>query len=68
MVKQWEIQMNSHKVSGTTNPGVTQKPDNTLKGNWNQIPWNPNNLLKGIHNLVPNGIQRQWPIGLTVPT
>ena len=43
--------MNSHKVSGTTNPGVTQKPDNTLKGNWNQIPWNPNNLLKGIHNL-----------------
>ena len=37
--------------AGTTNSGVTRKPDNTLKG---------------IRNLVPNGIRIQWPRGLTV--
>ena len=35
------------------NPGVTQKPDNTLKG---------------IRNLPPNRTQNQWPHGLSVPT
>ena len=53
---------------GTTNPGVTRKPDNPLKGIRNPIPRKPDNLLKGIRNLVPNGIQSQCPRGLTVPT
>ena len=38
---------------GTINPGVTYKLDN---------------LLKIIHNLVPNGTRNQWPRGLSVPT
>ena len=54
--------------SGNTNPGGTQKPDNTLKGIHNIIPQNPDNLLKGIRNLVTNGIWSQWPRGLTIPT
>ena len=40
--------------AGTTNPGVTQKPDNPLKGIWNLIPRKPDNPLKGIRNLVTN--------------
>ena len=39
--------------SETTNPNVTRKPDNPLKG---------------IRNTVPNGIRSQWPRGLTIPT
>ena len=39
--------------AGTTNTGVTRKQDN---------------LLKGIWDLVPNGIRNQWPIWLTVQT
>ena len=53
--------------AGTTNPGVTWKPDNTLKGICNPIPLNPDNPLKGIRNLVENGIWIKWPRGLTVP-
>ena len=55
-------------LSGTINPGVTQKLDNPLKGIRNTIPRNPDNPIKRIRNLVPNGIQSQWPRGLTVPT
>ena len=54
--------------SRSTNSEVTRKPDNTLKLIQNPIIWNLYNPLKGIQNLVPNGIQRQWPIGLTIPT
>ena len=53
--------------AGTTNQGITQKPDNNLKGTRNPIPLNPDILLKGIRNLVQNGIQRQWTRALTVP-
>ena len=38
---------------GTTNPRGTRKPDN---------------LLKGIRDLVQNGTQSQWSRGLTIPT
>ena len=54
--------------SGTTNPGVTWKLDNFLKGIWNPIIQKPDNLIKGIWNLEPNRIQIQCPKGLTVPT
>ena len=55
-------------LAGNMYPGVTQKPDNSLKGIRNPIPRNPDDPLKGIQNLVPNEIWGQWPIGLTVPT
>ena len=48
----------------TTNPGVTWKPDNPLKGTRNQIHRRLDNPLKGIWNLVPNVIRIQWPRGL----
>ena len=54
--------------SGTTNPGRTRKLDNPLKGIRYPIPRNLDNPLKGIQDLVQNGTQSQWPIGLTVPT
>ena len=54
--------------AGTTNPGVTQKPDNSHKGIRNPIPRNPYDPLKGIWNLGPNRIRSQYPIGLTIPT
>ena len=54
--------------AGTTNPGGTQKPDNPLKGIQNPIPRNLDNPCKRILELVPNGIQSQWPRGLTAPT
>ena len=41
------------RYSGTSNPRVTRKPDN---------------LLKGIWNIVPNRNRNQWPRGLAVPT
>ena len=53
--------------SRTNNPGVTRKPYYTFKRIRNPIPWNPDDPLKVIQNLVPNGIRSQWPIGLTVP-
>ena len=53
---------------GTTNTGVTRKPDNPLKIIRNPIPQKPDNPLKIIQNLVPNGIWSQWPRGLNVPT
>ena len=53
-------------IYGTTNPRVAQKPDNPLKGILNPIARKPDNHLQGIRNLVPNGIQSQWPRGLTV--
>ena len=56
------------KSAEITNPGVTRKLYNTLKGIQNPIPRRPDNPLKGIHNLAPNGIHNQWPIGFTVPT
>ena len=40
-------------TSGTTNPGATQKPDNSHKGIRNPIPWKPDNPLKGIRDLLP---------------
>ena len=58
----------SANPDGTTNTGVTRIPDNLFKGIQYTITWNPDNPLKEIHNLVPNGIRSQWPIGLTVPT
>ena len=54
--------------NGTTNPGGTLKPENSLKGIQNPIPWNPDNRLKGIRGLVPNRIRSQCLIGLTIPT
>ena len=63
-----KILMTIKIIAKTTNPGVNWKPDNYLKGIWNQIPWKPDNPLKGIHNIVPNETLRQWPIGLTIPT
>ena len=39
--------------AGTSNPGVTQKPDNPLKE---------------IQKLVPNRTQNQWTCGLSMPT
>ena len=56
------------KFAGTTNPWVTRKPDNPLKGIRNPIPRKPDNPLKGIWNRVPNLIQSQWTRGLTAPT
>ena len=53
---------------GTTNPGVTRKPENPLKVIRNPIPWKPDNPIKGIRNLVPNGIRSQWSRDLTIPT
>ena len=55
------------EIYGTTNPGVIQKPDNPLNWTRNPLPWNPDNPLKGIRNLVENGIWIKWPRGLTVP-
>ena len=49
-------------------PGGTWKPDNTLKGIYNQISRNLDNTLKEIRNLEPNRTWSQWPRGLTVPT
>ena len=54
--------------AGTTNPGITRKLDNPLEGIWNPITRNPDKSLKGIRNIVPNRIRRQWPRGFTVPT
>ena len=55
------------EIYGTTNPGVSQKPDNPLNWIRNPMTRNPDNPLKGIRNLVPNRIRDQCPIGLTVP-
>ena len=54
--------------AGTTNPKGTRKPDNPLKGIRNPIPWNRDNPIKGMLDLVKNGTRRQWPRELTVPT
>ena len=53
---------------GTTYPRGARKKDKTLKEFRNPIPWNLDNLCKGIWELVPNRIWRQWPRGLTIPT
>ena len=53
---------------GTTNPGVTRKSDNPIKGIRDPIPQNPDNPLKEIRNLVLNRIRSQWKKGLTAPT
>ena len=53
-------------TAGTTNPGVTQKPDDSLKGIRNTITQKPDNTLKVIRNLLPNGIWSQWQIGSTL--
>ena len=37
----------------TTNPGVTCKTDNHLKGIQNPIPRKPDNPRKGTRNIVP---------------
>ena len=55
-------------TAGTTNPGVTWKPDDTLKGIRNQIPQKLDNPLKVIWDILPNGIWSQWLIGLIVHT
>ena len=31
-------------IYGTRNPGVTRKPDNTLKGIWYPVPEKPDNI------------------------
>ena len=54
--------------AGTINPGVTRKPDNSLKGVRNPVPRKPDNPLKVIQNLLPNGTHNQWPRGLIVLT
>ena len=43
-------------TDGTTTPGVTRKPYNTLKWTQNPIARKPDNPLKRIRNLVPNRI------------
>ena len=55
-------------ISETTDSGGTWKPDNLLKGIWNIIPQNLDNPRKGIRELLPNGIRSQWLGGLIVPT
>ena len=54
--------------AGTINPRGTQKLDNPLKVIQNPNPWNPDNPLKGIWDLVQNRTWSQWPRGLTLPT
>ena len=54
--------------AGTTNPRITQKPFNILKGIRNLIPQVLDNPFKGIWDLVQNRIWRQWPRVLTIPT
>ena len=54
--------------SGTTNPRVTWKPDNTLKRILDPIPQKSDNRLRLIWDMVPKGIRSQWLRGLTVPT
>ena len=61
-------EMQEVNISGTTNTGGTQKLDTPLKGIQDPSPWNPDNPLNGIQNLVLNGIWSQWLRGLTVPT
>ena len=39
----------------TSNPRVTRRSDNHLKGIWNPDSQDPYNLFKGIRNLVLNG-------------
>ena len=51
-----------------TKPRGTLTRENPLKGFQNPISRNPDNLLKGIWNLVRNGIRSQWPRGSNVPT
>ena len=53
---------------GTTDPGVTQKPNNHPKGIRNQTPQKLDNSLKVIWNLVTKKIQSQWPRGLPLST
>ena len=55
-------------ISGTANPGGTQKPDNPLMGIRNPIPQDLDNPLKGIRDLVQSGTRSQWLRGLTMPT
>ena len=55
-------------VAGTNNPGGIQKPDNPLEVIRNPIPWNPDNPLTGIQDLVQKGTLSKWPRGLTIPT
>ena len=50
---------NRRWCAGTTNPGGIRKPDNPLKGIWNQITQDPDNPLKGIQDLVQNGTRSQ---------
>ena len=54
--------------TGTTNPGVTRKQDNPLRGIRNPIIRKLDNPLKGIRSLVLNRIWNQCPRGLTVQT
>ena len=65
--KDWQTETGKGCI-GTTNPRGTRKPDNPLKVIRNPIPWKIDNALKGIRNLVPNGIRIHIPRGLTVPT
>ena len=60
--------LNRRGCAGTTNPEGTQKPDNPLKGICYPKSWNPDNHFKGIQDLLPNVIESQYPIGLTVTT
>ena len=58
----------AYRYAGTNNQGGTPEPDNPLKGVWNTMPRKLDIPLKGIRDLVPNGIQIQWPRGLNVQT
>ena len=54
--------------NGTINPGVTRKPGNPPMGIQNLFLHKPDNYLKRIQDLVPNGTRNHWRIGLTLKT
>ena len=74
MVRIWpviyenETQTKVVVCAGTTNPRVTWKPDNPIKGIRNPISRKLDNPLKRIRNLLLNGIRSQWLIWFSVPT
>ena len=65
-MEEYIIYINTVFTDGTTNPRVTQEPDNPLKWIRNTVPWKPDNPIKGIRNIAPNGTRNQWPRWFTV--
>ena len=66
--QQQKTQKNQNIGEMELEEGVMELADNVLKGIRNPIPRKPDNPIKEIWDLVLNGIWRQWPRGLTVPT